>query len=69
MARIAFDRFDQIGDEIMPPLELHIDVCPGTLRLDLQPHQAVIDADDDQHAHCQDEHRNPCHGRSVARVF
>ena len=69
MARIAFYCFDQIGNEIMPPLELHIDVCPGTLRLDLQPHQAVIDADDDQHAHCQDEHRNPCHGRSVARVF
>ena len=69
MACIAFYRFDQIGNEIMPSLELYIDVCPGILRLNLQPHQAVVDADDKQHAYCQDDQGNPCHRCSVAGVF
>ncbi len=42
---VALDRFHQVGDEVVTPLQLHVDAAPGILRTDAQTHQAVIDDD------------------------
>ena len=43
VAHIAFDRLDQVGNEIMPALELHVDLGPGVVHLVAQVNETVVD--------------------------
>ena len=46
MAHVAFHGFDEIGDQVVAALELHIDLRPGVVHVVAQPHQAVVDRDE-----------------------
>ena len=50
---VAFRGLDQVGDEIVPPLELHVDLRELILEFVAERDQPVVDADahaaDDQH--------------------
>ena len=45
MLGVALDRLDQVRDEVIPPLELDIDLRPAILTSVPQDDQAVVDAD------------------------
>ena len=58
---VALDRLDQVGDQVVPPLELHVDLAPGVVDLVAPPHESVErgpqaqrhnDDDDDHHDEC-----------------
>ncbi len=40
---ITFDCLDKVGDQVVPALELNIDLGPGVLELVAQANQAVVD--------------------------
>ena len=42
---VTLHGFNQVGDEIVAPLELYIDVGPGGVAADAQLHQAVVHPD------------------------
>ena len=39
---VALDRLDQVGDEVVAALELHVDLRPGVVDLVPEPDQAVV---------------------------
>ena len=43
---VALDGLDQVGDQVVPPLELHINVRPGRVAAHPQLHQAVVHPDE-----------------------
>src|SRR6266850_66402 len=45
VARITFHGFHEIGDQVITPFKLNVDICPGVVGLDFQPHQAVVHPD------------------------
>ena len=49
MAHVAFDGFDEVGDEIVAALELHVDLRPGVVDDVAQAHEAVVDRDEPEH--------------------
>src|SRR6185437_11865516 len=51
VAGIAFDGFDEVGDEVVAALELYIYIGPGVVALDLEAHQPVVDRDDGDRDH------------------
>ena len=57
MTLVALDAFDQGGDELVPPLELHLNPTPAFPHLVPGLHQLVVDQDDDPpgHHHCYTE--------------
>ena len=46
---VALHRLDQVGDEVVAALELHVDLGPGVLDPVPQLDQAVVHDDDDEH--------------------
>ncbi len=48
VAGVALDGLDEVGDEVVAPLELDVDVSPGVVRGDLETNQAVIHPDQDE---------------------
>ena len=40
---VALDRLDEVGDQVVAALELHVDLRPGVLRLDRAADQAVVE--------------------------
>src|SRR5208283_5391725 len=55
---VTLHGFDEIGDEIVAALELHIDVRPGVVAGDLQPDEAVVHGDDEDHEENEDAQNN-----------
>jgi len=45
VSHVTLDRFDQIGDEVVPPLKLDIDLTPGVLDRVAGPHQPIVERD------------------------
>jgi hypothetical protein len=41
----ALDGVDEVGDQVVPPLELHVNLLPGVHRLVLEGDEAVVGAD------------------------
>ncbi len=64
--RVALDGFDQIADQIMASLELHLDVGPCRLRAIAQPDEAVVDAGEHEDHHDDDTECDEEHGRPPA---
>jgi len=52
MRRVALDGLHEVGDEVVPPLELHVDLRPGGVDLVTEPDQPVV-----LH-HNQDQHED-----------
>ena len=50
----ALDRVHQVGNQIVAPLELHVDLLPGVGHLVLERDEAVVGADDPQ----DDDHKD-----------
>jgi hypothetical protein len=44
MAHVAFDGFDQVGNQIVAAFELHVDLSEGVLDAVPGDHQPVVDA-------------------------
>jgi DNA-binding PadR family transcriptional regulator len=51
VAGVALDGFDDIRNQIVPPLELHVDIRPGVIGLNVQPDESVVDPHD---GYCDD---------------
>jgi len=65
---ITLHGFDEIGDEIVAALELHIDVRPGVVASDLQPDQAVVHRDGEDHQENEDSQNDETrHGSTSFR--
>jgi hypothetical protein len=45
---IALHRFHEVGDQVVASLELHINICPGSIRLDPQLGKSVVENDNTQ---------------------
>ncbi len=58
MRHVALRGFDQIGDEIVPPLELHIDLRKLVLVIVAERDEPVIDADAEHQDDRDDRHHN-----------
>jgi hypothetical protein len=69
VAGIALHGFDDVGNEIVAALELHIDVRPGVVGLNIQPHEPVVDPDDGNRDHRQDyEDEDESHAAIIGRA-
>src|SRR5882724_3975784 len=44
---VAFDGFDEIGNEVVAALELDVDIGPGVVGLDFETDEGVVHADED----------------------
>ena len=73
MAHIALDGLDQVGDEVVPALELHVDAAPALGHQIFVGHQPVVNGhrpDKQEHHHAQENVK--CHvlasDRSLFRV-
>jgi hypothetical protein len=67
VGRIALHGLDQIGDQVVALLELHVDVGEGLAATLPQRHQAVVGHDQpqaDQHNHAKDDPACGAHGFS-----
>jgi len=47
VGHVVLDGLDEVGDEVVPALELHVDLAPGVVDLVAPAHQAVVDAGED----------------------
>src|SRR5450756_1069437 len=47
VGHVVLDGLDEVGDEVVPTLELHVDLAPGVVDLVAPAHQAVVDAGED----------------------
>src|SRR5208337_4585270 len=63
---ITLHGFDEIRDEIVAAFELHIDVRPGVIASDLQPDQAVVHRDAEDHQENEDAQNNKTHHWSTS---
>ena len=69
---VTLDGLDQVGDQIVPALELHVDLRPGVLDLVAPADQAVVRRDqvDDHQQDDDDDHDGEPHsGASVPVVY
>jgi hypothetical protein len=51
---VAFDRFDQVGNQVVPAFELDIDIGPGVLTAHAQLDEAIV-KDNRQDQDCPDD--------------
>jgi hypothetical protein len=65
MRHVAFRGFHQVGDEIMPPCELHVDIGPAALHRVPHLDQAVVGLEQQEQQH----HRNNRNGYEGIRDF
>ena len=54
MRRVTLDRLDEVGDQVVPPLQLHVDLRPCVFDPVAEPDQAVVERDRDEHEHDHD---------------
>jgi hypothetical protein len=67
MAGMALDRLDQIGNQVIAPLELHVDLALGVVDLIPPSREPVVDEHrDDQHHddHDRENDEGGGHGQS-----
>ncbi len=65
MLHVPLARLDQVGDQVVPPLELDVDLGPGVLHPLLETNQGVVDADDDYHQDNEDDEQYRTHRRPL----
>src|SRR5206468_716250 len=56
MARVSLDRLDQVRNQVVPALQLHIDLRPRVFRPVAEPDETVVEHDDDEPD--QQDHRD-----------
>ena len=56
MCHVAFDGFDECGDEVVASFELDFDLCEGVLEAVFECDEFVVDGDDEQ----EDSHDDKC---------
>ena len=55
VGHVVLDGLDQVGDEVVAALELHVDLAPGVVHLVAALHQAVVHARQNGHDHDHDD--------------
>ena len=68
MRGIALDGFDEIRNQIVTALELHVDVRPGVVALNFEADQAVVHADEKKDQEHEDAQNNQTGHRKTSRV-
>ena len=56
---VALHGFHEVGDQVIAALQLNVNIRPGVVALDFQPHQAVVHPDrkyDDQNEQAQNDY-------------
>jgi hypothetical protein len=48
MGGVTFNRFDKVRDEIVAALELHIDIRPCIIALNIQANETVVQPDEEK---------------------
>jgi hypothetical protein len=43
MSSVGLHRLHQVGDEVVPPLELHVDLAPAVIGVGLPADKGVVD--------------------------
>src|SRR4029434_1009025 len=61
---VSFDGLNQVGDQVMAPLELHIDLLPAVLDLMLESHEPVVGPSDPSSYENQSAPNHPAHRRA-----
>src|SRR5262249_2114872 len=62
---VAFDGLDEVGNEIVAALELHVDVGPGVVALHFEAGPAVVDSDSDKNEQDDSAENDPAdHGKT-----
>ncbi len=59
MRRVTLHRLNDIGNQVVTPLELDVNVSPSVFTLHLQPYQPVVNADDEDEQHRNNDERYP----------
>src|SRR5690242_9622373 len=66
---VAFHGFDEIGDEVIAALELHVDIGPGVIALHAEANQSVVEKDNHEGEHGDDnQHRHHLAASSTLRI-
>src|SRR5207245_8975536 len=65
---VAFHGLDEIGNQVVATLELHVDVRPGVVALNFNAHQGVVHADEEDNEQYQDAQNNQASHRRTSRV-
>src|SRR6185437_2179027 len=68
MRRIPFHRFHQIRNQVVAPLQLHVNVRPGVITLHLQSDQPVVHSNDDECHNDRDRQYDPANHRASYSV-
>ena len=69
MADVALDRVDQVGDQVVPALELDFDLRPGFLGPVPRRDEPVVGEDQPEHDENDDPDNDPCaQGLVILRV-
>ena len=69
MLHVALDGLDQVGDQVVPPLQLHVDLGEGVLVPVPGDDQPVVDAHDperERHPDAQEHEQSDDDGTSLA---
>ena len=60
---VALDRLDNVGDQIVPALELNVDIAPRAVTPHPQRNEVVVDRNQSEAAHQQDKRQTDKYGR------
>jgi hypothetical protein len=55
MGGVSLHRFDQVGNQIVAALELYIDIRPSVIALNPEPYESVVNKDDREREHGNDD--------------
>jgi hypothetical protein len=55
---VALGGLDQVGNQVVAALQLHVDLREGVLEAIAHRHQAVVDRDRPEHDHNDDDEEN-----------
>src|SRR5712692_561950 len=65
---VAFHGLDEIGDQVVAALELHVDISPGVVALNFQAHQAVVHADEEDNEQYENAQKDQTSHRRTSRA-
>ncbi len=65
VAHVAFDGFDEVGDEVVAALELDINLRPGVIHVIAEVDEAVVDGDEPEDEDGEDGEKNENGGHVI----
>jgi hypothetical protein len=66
---VPLRRFDEVGDQVVTPLELDVDLRPGLLGDVLEAYDAVLESDEPDRDDDQNDQRYPPTGKRKGKAM